>query len=194
MLENGIGGVVFGKHIEDIVYTGILPYRFGHTGSEARRTKRYGLTVKESIRVASDISGEPRIMLPSLYCTVFGTLTAMFYCRMVEMRPVRSMGAVKKGALRSYLIGIAVGIVLMSAITLLSVLFGVNSIAVRSGINFGMIALYFGGFLVQGMSEEFIFRGYLMNSVGGKHSAALAVGISALAFRAYTRQMRLPLR
>jgi len=45
-----------------------------------------------------------------------------------------------------------------------------------------MIALYFGGFLVQGMSEEFIFRGYLMNSVGGKHSAALAVGISALAF------------
>ena len=61
-------------------------------------------------------------------------------------------------------------------------LFGVNSIAVRSGINFGMIALYFGGFLVQGMSEEFIFRGYLMNSVGGKHSAALAVGISALAF------------
>ena len=122
------------------------------------------LTVKESIRVASDISGEPRIMLPSLYCTVFGTLTAMFYCRMVEMRPVRSMGAVKKGALRSYLIGIAVGIVLMSAITLLSVLFGVNSI------------------LVQGMSEEFIFRGYLMNSVGGKHSAALAVGISALAF------------
>ena len=140
------------------------------------------LTVKESIRVASDISGEPRIMLPSLYCTVFGTLTAMFYCRMVEMRPVRSMGAVKKGALRSYLIGIAVGIVLMSAITLLSVLFGVNSIAVRSGINFSMIALYFGGFLVQGMSEEFIFRGYLMNSVGGKHSAALAVGISALAF------------
>ena len=140
------------------------------------------LTISESMNVASVVSGNPKIMIAMLFSTAFGTITALFYCRMVEMRSVGSMGIVKKGAVLSYLKGLGTGIVLMTSITLLSVAFGVNSIAVSESMNFRIIGLYFLGFVVQGMSEEFIFRGYLMNTVGGKHSVALAVGISAVAF------------
>ena len=140
------------------------------------------LTLRASVSVASAVSGVPKIMIPTLLCTAFGTITSIFYCRMIEMRSVSSMGAVRKGSAPSYLKGLGVGIVLMSAITLLSVICGANSIALAESRSFGIIGLYLLGFFVQGMSEEFIFRGYLMNSIGGKHSAALAIGISALAF------------
>lgn len=59
---------------------------------------------------------------------------------------------------------------MMTVITLLSVAVGVNSISLCSNINTGIILLYLLGFFVQGMSEEFIFRGYLMTTIGGYHS------------------------
>jgi len=49
-------------------------------------------------------------------------------------------------------------------------------------VNYGIIALYLLGFLVQGMSEEFIFRGYFMTTLGSSHSSYLAVGLSATLF------------
>lgn len=140
------------------------------------------LTIEKSKNIAATISSLPAIMIPSLFSTVFGTLASIIYCRCIEMRTVRSMGARNQKLLPHYLQGLLVGIILMSAITLLSVLFGINSISLCSSINFGLIALYMMGFFVQGMSEEFIFRGYLMNSIGGSHSALLAVGISSVAF------------
>lgn len=140
-------------------------------------------TLKESMKIATKVSAVPKVMIPSLLSTVFGTIAAIFYCRCVEMRPVRSMGARKKGLVPHYLTGIIIGIAMMSAITLLSVAFGANSIAVCSNVDYGILALFLLGFFVQGMSEEFIFRGYLMNSIGGGgHHTALAVGISAVVF------------
>lgn len=140
------------------------------------------LTLDESMKIASELSGLPKIMIPTLLSTVFGTLISILYCRCFEMRPLSSMGMRKRRLIPHYLQGLAVGIAMMTAITLLTVVTGVNSISLCAEINYKLIALYFAGFLVQGMSEEFVFRGYLMNTVGGHHSAALAIGISAAAF------------
>ena len=95
---------------------------------------------------------------------------------------MRSMGFTKEKALTHYLRGLLTGAVLMSAITLLSVICRGNNIALCSNINFGLIGLYFLGFLVQGMSEEVIFRGFLMNTIAGRFHAFIAIGISAVAF------------
>ena len=70
----------------------------------------------------------------------------------------------------------------MTSIVLLSVLCGVNSISFCSNADYGKILLFLGGFLFQGMSEEVIFRGYLMNSIGATQKTYLAVTISAAAF------------
>ncbi|MDE5771498.1 MAG: CPBP family intramembrane metalloprotease [Ruminococcus sp.] len=140
------------------------------------------ITLKNSMAAATIISAYPEIMIPSLLSTVFGTVTSVIYCRNIEVRPVSSMGVRKNKVIPHYLTGLLTGIVMMTAITLLSVIFGVNSISLCKNINFGIILLYLLGFFVQGMSEEFIFRGYLMTTIGGHHSSFLAVGISAVAF------------
>lgn len=139
-------------------------------------------TLAESMSSAAKVASMPKIMLPSLYSTVFGTLISILYVRAFEMRKVRSMGAVRQGAVKHYFLGIAVGLCLMTAITMLTVVTGVNGISLGTDVNFGLIALYLGGFLIQGMSEEFIFRGYLMTTVGASHNTWAAIGVSAAAF------------
>lgn len=140
------------------------------------------INLKNSMAAATIISSSPKIMIPSLLSTVFGTVVSLIYCRNIEVRPISSMGIKKEKFVRHYLIGLFTGIVMMTAITLLSVIFGANSISLCKNIDFGLILLYLLGFLIQGMSEEFIFRGYLMTTIGGHHSPLLAIGISSVAF------------
>lgn len=140
------------------------------------------IELSQSMAVATMISASPEIMIPSLLSTVFGTITSIIYCRNIEVRPVTSMGVRKQKLIPHYLTGLLTGILMMTAITLLSVCFGANRISLCSGINFGVIMLYFFGFFVQGMSEEFIFRGYLMTTVGGYHSVWIAVAVNSVAF------------
>lgn len=141
------------------------------------------ISVKEATKLAVKVSSAPKIMIPSLLSTVFGTLASIFYCRCIEMRPVRSMGARKKGFFPMYLSGLAAGLIMMSFIALISACLGITHIKLCSSINAGVLVLFFIGFVVQGMSEEFIFRGYLMTTIGGsgKHTA-VAVAVSSLGF------------
>jgi membrane protease YdiL (CAAX protease family) len=140
------------------------------------------ISFAESMRVANKVSAPPAVMIPTLISTVFGTIISMMYCRFGEMRKLSSMGVRKKNLVPHYLIGLIIGIALMTAIVLLSALFGAQKITFRSDVNYGLIGLFWIGWFIQGMSEEFIFRGYLMNSVGGKHSVILALSISSAAF------------
>ena len=142
-----------------------------------------GLTVRESMKLAVKVSSAPKIMIPTLLSTVFGTVAAMFYCRCIEVRPVRSMGARKEKFFAHYFTGIAVGLTMMTVIALSGALSGITEISVCSNISFGTLGLFFLGFIVQGMSEEFIFRGYLMTTIGGSGcKTAIAVAISSVGF------------
>lgn len=142
------------------------------------------LSISEAIEYSAKLTESPRIMVSMLISTVAGTLLSIFYCRFIEMRTVSSMGVRKRRLVPNYFIGIGVGLLMMTTITMLTVLSGANSIKLCSDINVKIILLFLLGFFFQGMSEEFIFRGCLMNSVGGKHSPYLAIAISSVAFAA----------
>lgn len=135
-----------------------------------------------AISISAKVSMKPKYLIPTLFCTAFGTLISLIYCRFSEARHISSMGVRKNKILPHYFQGILVGLAMMTAIVLISLIFGINSISLCANINFGLIGLYFLGFFVQGMSEEFIFRGYLMNTLGGKHHTLIAIGVSAAAF------------
>lgn len=139
------------------------------------------LSMSDIMEIAAKYMNEPKYMIPNLICTVFGTIVSLFCCRCIEMRHVSSMGVRKQRILPHYLTGLGIGAVLMTSITLLTVISGANSINLCSGINVGVIALYLLGFFIQGMSEEFIFRGYLMSSLGSKNTA-LAIVVNSAAF------------
>lgn len=163
---------------------GIIPSLFTMPSmvSELAESGRDSITFQESYDSAAKAMQDPKIMLISLFCTVFGTVISIFYCRTCELRSYGSMGVRKRKAARHYSGGLIVGLAMMSAIAGISALTGTVSISAVSGVNMGIIVIYFFAWIVQGMSEEFIFRGYLMNSVGGKHSVIMALAVSSIAF------------
>ncbi len=175
-----------------LILEGIVP-SFISTPELMRRMAEEGLfdissamNFREMYQKIMEISIEttmaPKVMIPSLFCTVFGTISAIIYCRFIEKRSLGSMGMRKEKIIPHYLRGIITGFGLMTVITLLSVLCRANSIAFSGNFSAGIILLYMFGFFIQGMSEEFIFRGYFMNSLGGKHGTAFAVIVSSAAF------------
>ena len=88
------------------------------------------ISLSESMRVANKVSAPPAIMIPTLISTVFGTIISMVYCRFGEMRSLGSMGVRKRKLVPHYLIGLGIGAVLMTAIVLLSALFGAQKISI----------------------------------------------------------------
>lgn len=138
--------------------------------------------VQQAVTISTNMMNDTPYMLTSLFCTGFGTILAIIYCRFIERRPLSSMGFHKNNAVSHYLKGAVTGLVLISAVILLPVVFGISSIKLNSSFNIGVILLYFLGFLVQGMSEEVIMRGYFMNTLGGKSKPVIAVIASAVMF------------
>lgn len=130
------------------------------------------------------IESTPSAMIAMLYTNIFGILFAIAYCRAFEHRSYASMGFRKRKAVPRYLTGLLAGIILMSLITGLAVLTETADLSLAADINIGMIIVYFFGFLIQGASEEIMFRGYFMTTIGGTHSPVTAVAVSSLAFAA----------
>lgn len=119
----------------------------------------------------------------SLFATALMTFLVIVYCRHIEGRSFASMGLGRRGLMKNYGLGYLIGIVMITVTVVLAVLFGG---AKFSGFNTGVsafyIALFFLGYLVQGMSEEVCFRGYFMVSCANKVPVAVAVFISSVAF------------
>lgn len=126
---------------------------------------------------------ENKYMIYNLFSTVCGTVISIIYCRFIEKRPLLSMGVKKDNLISSYLSGMIIGFLMLSGTIIINMVFGAMTFeGINNNLNVKIFILYFSGFIVQGMSEEFIFRGFLMNSIGGKHNIILAVVISSSMF------------
>lgn len=122
-------------------------------------------------------------MLPMLFLTVITTFSAILYCTTIEIRPLSSMGFVKKGWFSQYALGLGIGLLLFGGYIAISVLSGTLSYGgiTTDGIWLSLI-LFFAGFVIQGMSEEVLCRGYLMISLCGRTSVFWAVLINSVLF------------
>ncbi len=121
------------------------------------------------------------LMLVQLFSTAIATGLTIVYCRYIEKRPASSMGLRRGHILREYGIGAAVGIVLISLCVGLCMLTGSLSLQAASFSPF-MWLLFLLGFVVQGMSEEVLCRGYMMVSVSRKNALWLAVLTNSVIF------------
>lgn len=129
------------------------------------------------------IQADYKNMIATLFSTVFGTIFSVIYCRFIEKRPLSSMGIIKNKAFPNYIKGMFIGLLMFSGVFIVNIIFGaVNFNRINTDLNIGIFIIYLLAWLVQGMSEEFIFRGFLMNSIGGKHGTMPAILISAVAF------------
>ncbi len=108
-------------------------------------------------------------MLIQLFGTAVASLVVILWVRLFERRDRVSLGFSGRRAVSDYLIGIGVGTVLFGAAVGLCILLGVAEIRVAPETPaWWFLALFFVGFLIQGMSEELLCRSFLMVSLSRK--------------------------
>lgn len=122
-------------------------------------------------------------MIIQLYESILGIGLVILYCYGIEKRTIMSMGFIKRFICKQYIKGGCVGVLLISAIVLIGVLFNTF---VFDGINVNLdiriILLFFCGFLLQGLYEEVVFRGFFMISIIRKNTILVAVMANSLLF------------
>jgi membrane protease YdiL (CAAX protease family) len=129
---------------------------------------------------------DPQLMnLLSLFATGLATVIVLLYCKVMEKRSMDSVGFTKKRAFSDYIIGLLVGAGMFAAVIGINAATGAMSFDGMTGnLNYALWGAFFVGFLLQGMSEEVLCRGFLMNSIAGKSSVLAAILINSVGFAA----------
>ena len=139
-------------------------------------------SVSTTLDVSMSIMGKPWIALISLLVTAVTTAVCILYCCKIERRPLASMGLWKAGWFVRYLKGFAIGTGMLLLCALILWLIGDLNFAFAPKIPVFYLLAFFVGFVIQGMSEEVLVRGYFMISLTNRCKKATAVAISSVAF------------
>lgn len=122
------------------------------------------------------------VLLVALFASGILIVTAIFYCKKFEKRPITSLGIRKKNFLKEYGIGSIIGLLMISATFLIPFLFGAVSIKLNPNGISPLIILFLLAFIVQGAGEEIFFRGYYMITVARDYKIATAIGVTSILF------------
>lgn len=141
------------------------------------------------LAIETEIIYSDPMMILQLFLTVIMILVTMLFCKWIQKRKMRTLGFKKPGMWKEYGIGMLVGFGMMTVIVLVGAVTGAlklqfnNEAATVGGIV--MLVLLFVGFLIQGMSEEVLCRGYFLISLARKKGNIwLGIIVSSLAFGA----------
>ena len=122
--------------------------------------------------------------ITTLLTTGIGALTVLLFCRLVEGRKFRTMGFYKKGWWWKYLRGLVCGFASFSMVVGLSALMGgLHFEGYRGQFGVGLLLLFI-GFLIQGMFEEVVCRGFMMTSTLRHYPIWVAVAVNSIIFTA----------
>lgn len=129
------------------------------------------------------------LLLSQLVGCIFLILLIFFRVSVFEKRKISSIGLDKNNAIKKYLRGFIIGILMMSSVVILLSLFGCLSIDKSSqqptGVSaFLPVLIILVGWIIQGSSEEIFTRGWLMNILGAKYNIKLGLLVSSLFFSA----------
>lgn len=139
--------------------------------------------------IQQELQSSEFMMIIQLFLTAVMILVTCLFCKLIQKRKMRTLGYKKPKMWKEYGIGMGVGIGMMAVIVLAGVVTGSMSLQFNSeaftGAGLGTLALIFGGFLIQGMAEEVICRGYFLVSLARERGNVwLAIIVSSVAFGA----------
>ncbi len=125
------------------------------------------------------------LLVVNLFSTIVPILIVFIFCLLFQKRKPRTIGFVKEKCVSEYLWGLLIGVVIFTLAVILCVITGTLTFnGISEGFNIGMFILFFLGFVVQGMSEEVLCRGYLMVSIARRSSLPVAILANSLFFAA----------
>lgn len=132
-----------------------------------------------------EVTNSNALTIVMLFATTMTIVVTLLFCKLIQKRKMSSVGFVKKGFLKEYIIGLLVGFVIFSAAVLLCIVTGsLNITGLSSTFSVGIFLLFGFGYMIQGMSEEVLCRGYMMISIARRYPLWLAVLLNSLFFSA----------
>lgn len=127
-------------------------------------------------------SGDTFVIL-SLFSTAGIILVTLLFCKLIQKRRMNSLGFVKKDMVKEYLAGLFFGFLAFSGAVLICVLTGSMKFnGFSQNFSIGIFLLFILGYMIQGMSEEVLCRGYFMVSVSRRYPIAAGILANSVLF------------
>lgn len=118
-----------------------------------------------------------------LFATAGMILVVLLFCKLIQKRKMNTLGFRKKGFVLEYLAGFGIGFAIFSTAVLICIVTGSLQITGLSGtFTIGVFFAYTVGFMIQGMAEEVLCRGYMLVSIGRRYSMVVAILANSLFF------------
>lgn len=131
--------------------------------------------------LVGDVFDEQTITLIMYYGYIVMAGVALLYWKLIEKKPLSGMGLTKRFG--NYLIGAVLGVILLVLSVAAIVLTGnIEYHGIFENVDFLMILLLFGGFIVQGATEEILCRGIVLHALKEKTSMRIAIAVSTVLF------------
>ncbi len=124
------------------------------------------------------------IALLSLIATVVVIIVCILYATKIERRPRNSLGFCGKAPALEYCIGYVIGIGLFAIAWAICLATGAATLEGISPSLSAMILPFFAAFLIQGLSEEVLCRGFLMQTLSIRYRPVVAIVVNSLFFMA----------
>ena len=136
-----------------------------------------------SMEVTQRLMESDGYMIGMLFYDIVMMLIVFLFCRFIQKRKLRTLGFIKKGMLKEYGLGMLLGFAFFSVCVLLGVLFGGLKIeGISPEFSIGIFVAYLLGYMVQGMTEEVLCRGYFLGSYARRYPVYAAVLANSLLF------------
>lgn len=136
-----------------------------------------------SMEVTQRLMESDGYMIGMLLSDIVMMLIVFLFCRFIQKRKLRTLGFIKKGMLKEYGLGMLLGFAFFSVCVLLGVLFGGLKIeGISPEFSIGIFVVYLLGYMVQGMTEEVLCRGYFLGSYARRYPVYAAVLANSLLF------------
>ncbi|MDE6517453.1 MAG: CPBP family intramembrane metalloprotease [Acetatifactor sp.] len=112
-------------------------------------------------------------------------LVTLLFCKLIQKRKVTTVGFQKPGMWMEYLCGMGAGLLIFSVAVLICVVTGSLKLqGLSPSFSIGIFVLFLLGYLVQGMAEEVLCRGYFLVSVSRRYPLAVGIIANAVLFAA----------
>ena len=141
--------------------------------------------VEAGTKAALALSQSNAMLITMLFSTVGIILVTLLFCKLIQKRKVTTVGFQKPGLWKEYLCGMGVGFVIFSVAVLLCVVTGSLKLqGLSATFSIGVFVMFLLGYMVQGMAEEVLCRGYFLVSVSRRYPLAVGIAANSVLFAA----------
>lgn len=141
--------------------------------------------VEAGINAAIALAQSNAMLIAMLFANAGIILVTLLFCKLIQKRKVTTVGFQKPGLWKEYLCGMGVGFVIFSVAVLLCVVTGSLKIqGLSATFSIGVFVMFLLGYMIQGMAEEVLCRGYFLVSVSRRYPLAVGIAANSVLFAA----------